>query len=67
MGCYLGVRHFRHHLEGRKFYIETDHKPLTFALHRDSEPWSASHTRELSYLAEYPADLREMLWLIAEI
>ena len=43
---YLGVRHFRNHLEGRKFYIETDHKPLTFALHRVSEPWSACQTRQ---------------------
>ena len=46
LAYYLGVRHFRHHLEGRKFYIETDHKPLTFALHRVSEPWSACQTRQ---------------------
>ena len=23
LACYLGVRHFRHHLEGRNFFIET--------------------------------------------
>ena len=58
--CYLGVRHFRHQLEGRSFYIETDHKPLTFALHRVSEPWSAHQTRQLSYLAEFTSDLRHV-------
>ena len=60
LACYLGVRHFRHNLEGRNFFIETDHKPLTFALHRVSEPWSARQTRQLSYLAEYTADLRHV-------
>ena len=58
--CYLGVRHFRHQLEGRSFYIETDHKPLIFALHRVSEPWSARQTRQLSYLVEFTGDLRHV-------
>jgi hypothetical protein len=26
---YAGIRHFRHLLEGRKFAVYTDHKPLT--------------------------------------
>ena len=60
LACYLGVRHFRHQLEGRSFYIETDHKPLTGALHRVSEPWSARQTRQLSYLAEFTSDLRHV-------
>ena len=38
---FAGIRHFRHQLEGRKFAVWTDHKPLTFALHRVSEPWTA--------------------------
>jgi hypothetical protein len=38
LAAYLVVRHFRFLLEGRKFFIETDHKPLTYALHRVSEP-----------------------------
>jgi hypothetical protein len=42
LAAYLAVRHFRFLLEGRDFFIETDHKPLTFALHRVSEPWSAA-------------------------
>ena len=60
MVCYLGVRHFRHQLEGRSFYIETDQKPLIFALHRVSEPWSARQTRQLSYLVEFTGDLRHV-------
>ncbi len=32
LACSLGIRHFRHMLEGRRFTIFTDHKPLTYAL-----------------------------------
>ncbi len=41
LACYLGIRHFRYMLEGRHFTIFTDHKPLTFALKRSSDPWTA--------------------------
>jgi hypothetical protein len=36
-----GIRHFRYMLEGHSFTIFTDHKPLTFALARTTEPWTA--------------------------
>jgi cleavage and polyadenylation specificity factor subunit 1 len=58
--CYLAVRHFRWMLEGRSFYIITDHKPLTFALHRSSDAWSARQQRHLSYVAEYTSDIRHV-------
>ena len=29
---FVSIRHFRHHLEGRRFTVWTNHKPLTFAL-----------------------------------
>ena len=32
LAVYLSIRHFRHHLEGRQFFVLTDHKPLTYAL-----------------------------------
>jgi len=60
LACYLGVRHFRWMLEGRRFFILTDHKPLTFALHRQSDAWSARQQRQLSFLAEYTSDVRHV-------
>ncbi len=36
--CVAGIRHFRFLLEGRRFSVLTDHKPLTYALGRTSEP-----------------------------
>ena len=29
LAIYLAIKHFRHFVEGRKFYVATDHKPLT--------------------------------------
>jgi hypothetical protein len=60
LAAYLAVRHFRFLLEAKEFYILTDHKPLTYALHRVSEPWSARQQRHLSYLAEFTADVRHV-------
>ncbi len=57
LAVYLAVRHFRFLLEGRQFHVETDHKLLTFALHRTSEPGSARQQRQLSYLAEFSSDI----------
>jgi hypothetical protein len=60
LAAYLAVRYFRFLLEAREFHILTDHKPLTYALHRVSEPWSARQQRQLSYLAEFTADMRHV-------
>ncbi len=58
--CVAGIRHFRYMLEGRPFTIYTDHKPLTFALGKVSEPWTAMQTRQLSYVAEFTTDIRHI-------
>jgi hypothetical protein len=60
LAVYLAVRHFRFLLEGRQFHVKMDHKPLTFALQRTSEPWSARQQRHLSYLAEFTIDIRQV-------
>ena len=37
LAAYLAVRHFQYFVEGRGFDINTDHKPLTFAIHGTTE------------------------------
>ena len=44
LAIYLSFRHFRHLVEGRKFHIFTDHKPLTSAMGRTGESWTAQQT-----------------------
>jgi hypothetical protein len=60
LAAYLSVRHFRYMLDGRKFHILSDHKPLTQALHRVSYPWTPGVQQQLSYLAELTSDVRHV-------
>jgi len=60
LALYLGIRHFRWALEGRRFSVQTDHKPLTFALHRLSDAWSARQQRQLSYVAEFTSTIEHV-------
>ena len=38
----------------------SDHKLLTFALHRQSDAWSARQQWHLSYAGEYTSDIRHV-------
>ena len=57
LAAYLSLRHFRYMLDGRKFHILSDHKPLTQALHRVSDPWTPRVQRQLSFLTELTSDM----------
>ena len=45
LAVYAAIQHFRWVLEGRRFYVLSDHKPLTFNLHRQSDAWSTRQQR----------------------
>ncbi len=52
-----GIKHLRLRLEGRPCQLWTDHKPLIFALHRDSPPTSGRQQRHLAFISEYTSQL----------
>ena len=60
LGLYLAVRHFRYFLEARPFVAYTDHKPLTFAFSKVSEPWSPRQQRHLAAVSEFTTDIRHI-------
>ena len=62
LAVYLGIRHFRHYLEGRDFLIFTDHRTLTFAMAKSAEPWSHRQVRHLEYISQYSTDIRHVAW-----
>jgi hypothetical protein len=47
-------------LEGRRFTLYTDHKPLTTAVRRTTEPWTAKQCRQLAYIAELTSDIQHI-------
>ena len=55
---YATIRHFRHNLEGRYFFVNTDHKPLTFVMPSVTERPSLRQTKQLAFIAEFTADIR---------
>jgi cleavage and polyadenylation specificity factor subunit 1 len=60
LACVLGIRHFRFMVEGRAFTLYTDHRPLTFALSKAAEAWTARQSRHLSFIAEFTSDIRHI-------
>lgn len=60
LAVHLAIRHFRYFLEGRPFAVYTDHKPLTFAFAKMSDPWSARQQRHLTAISEYTTDVRHI-------
>ena len=51
---------FRFLLEGRSFTAYVDHKPLTFAMVKVAEPWSARQQRQLSFISEFTTDIQHV-------
>ncbi len=60
LACFQAIRHFRFMLEGRRFMLFTDHKPLTTAVRRMTEPWTAKQCRQLAYIAEFTSDIQHI-------
>ena len=59
LALYLPIQHFRYFLEGREFTAYMDHKPLTFAFVKVSEPWSAQQQRHLAAIFKYTTCIKQ--------
>ena len=60
LAIYLALKHLRYFVEGRDFYIVTDHNPLTYALHSRSTTHSSRQARQLDYISQFTSDLRHL-------
>jgi hypothetical protein len=52
------VRPFRFLLEGQRFRLLMDHKPLVTSLFSTTLPWSARQQQQLSFIAEFTSDIK---------
>ena len=57
LAIYLAVKHFQYFLEGRDFFINCDHKPLSFAISGRGNH-SPMETRQLQFISEFSTDIR---------
>lgn len=55
---YLGVKQFRHMLEGRSFTIFTDHKPLIFSFCQKNNKATPRQVRQLDFIGQFTTDIQ---------
>ena len=59
LAVYATIRHVRHIiLKGCNFFVNTDHKPLTYVMTSVTERPSLRQTRHLAFIAEFTTDIR---------
>lgn len=56
LSVYKTIRHFRYVIEGRKFHVMTDHKPLMCTLIGNHDSYTTRETRHLAFISEYTTD-----------
>ena len=57
LSIYSAILHFRHMLEGRRFQIFTDQRPLTSAFMKGRDPVSNRQRNQLALISEFCTDL----------
>lgn len=57
---YMAIKYFRHHLEERQFKILTDHRPITGAMNKKSDNYTARQTRQLDFISQFTTDIEHV-------
>ena len=60
LAVHRGILHFRHLLEGRDFFILTDHKPLCGAFTGNRDSYTPRDLRSLDFISQYTTDVRHV-------
>ena len=56
----VAVKHFKHFVEGRKFFILTDHKPLIYSMFCNPHRYSPRQVWHLDYISQFTTDIRHV-------
>ncbi|KAH8413882.1 hypothetical protein KR222_003403, partial [Zaprionus bogoriensis] len=57
LAVYESIKYFKHWLEGRIFFIKTDHKPLLYAFKQRPEKASPRQLRHLSFISQFSTEI----------
>lgn len=60
LGIYEAVKYFNHMVEGKKFTIYTDHKPITYAFTKKNKQCSPRQFNLLDYIGQFLTDIRHV-------
>ena len=60
LAMYLAVKQFQHFVEGCKFHVLTDQKPLTFAFSTQSSKLTPHQTHHLDFISKFTTDVRHI-------
>ena len=60
LAVYLSIKHFRHFVEGREFWVLTDHKPLVYSLASHSDRHTPRQIRHLDFISQFTTDIRHV-------
>ena len=60
LAIHLAIKHFRYSFEERRFVVFTNHKPLTFAFSKLSDPWSSRQKRQLAAISKSTTNIRHI-------
>ena len=60
LAIYLAIKHFRYFIEGREFFVLSDHKPLTFALAIHTDKYTPQQTRHLDFISQFTTNIRHV-------
>ena len=58
LAIYLAIKHFRQILEGRQFYILTNHKPLIYSLSSSSNRHFPRQIRHFNFISQFTLNIR---------
>ena len=60
LAIYLSIKYFRHYIEGKPFYVLTDHQPLLRAMHKKKPRDLPREERWLEYISIFTTDIRHI-------
>ena len=60
LAVYLSIKHFRYFVEGREFFVLSDHKPLMYALAVHTDKYTPRQTRHLDFISQFTTDIRHV-------
>ena len=60
LAIYKAVKRFRYFVEGRRFHIYTDHKPLTTIFIKNKDTYTPRQLRCMDYISQFSTDVRHI-------